>query len=122
MQLLAPILTYTMDEILGHTDEILDSGVKSLFDIEKYELPQVDCSIDESYMLEAKNSFNETIESLKKEKVIKSTLELVIYSKSPQLDILSPAEAEDWFVVSKVIHHKEDKVVADFTVGGDKLI
>ncbi len=121
MQLLAPILTYTMDEILGHTDEILDSGVKSLFDIEKYELPQVDCSIDESYMLEAKNSFNETIESLKKEKVIKSTLELVIYSKSPQLDILSPAEAEDWFVVSKVIHHKEDKVVADFTVGGDKF-
>ncbi len=119
IQLLSPILTYTMDEALNHSNSIIKDKTTDIFDIGKYKLPQVQCDIDESYLLEAKNSFNETIENLKKDKIIKSTLELVIYTKSSKIDVLSPAEAEDWFVVSKVIHHKEYKIVGSFKVRGD---
>ena len=45
----------------------------------------------------------------------------MIYSQSKELDNLTSTEAEDWFVVSKIIHHKEDEVLATFSVGDDSF-
>ncbi len=116
---LAPILTYTMDELISYAPEFIKGDAKDIFDYEKYSIPAVESSIDAQYLLEAKEKFNESIETLKKEKSIKSTLELVIYSESEKLDQLTSTEREDWFVVSKIIHHKEDDKLATFEVDGD---
>jgi len=118
---LAPILTYTMDELLEYAPEFIKDGAKDIFDYKKYIIPSVEFNLDEEYLLETKERFNEAIENLKKDKIIKSTLELVIYSQSKELDNLTSTEAEDWFVVSKIIHHKEDEVLATFSVGDDSF-
>ncbi len=118
---LAPILTYTMDELISYAPSFIKEDVQDIFDFSKYTLPEVDSTINSAYLLEAKEKFNESIETLKKEKTIKSTLELVIYSQSNEIDQLTSTESEDWFVVSKVIHHSEDDVVASFMVGDDKF-
>jgi isoleucyl-tRNA synthetase len=118
---LAPILTYTMDELLEYAPEFIKDGAKDIFDYKKYIIPSVEFNLDEEYLLQTKEKFNEAIENLKKDKIIKSTLELVIYSQSKELDKLTSTEAEDWFVVSKIIHHKEDEVLATFSVGDDNF-
>ncbi len=118
---LAPILTYTMDELISYAPSFIKEDIQDIFDFSKYTLPEVDSTINSDYLLEAKEKFNESIETLKKEKTIKSTLELVIYSQSNEIDQLTSTEREDWFVVSKVIHHSEDDVVASFMVGDDKF-
>jgi isoleucyl-tRNA synthetase len=116
---LAPILTYTMDELMEYAPSFIKDGSKDIFDIKKYSLPQVESTLDFSHLIEAKEKFNESIETLKKDKVIKSTLELVIYSECKEIDKLTSTESEDWFVVSKIIHHKEDDVLATFSVGDE---
>jgi isoleucyl-tRNA synthetase len=113
---LAPILTYTMNEVLNHAPKIIKEDCQDIFDFKKYNLPAVSSNIDENFIIKAKEKFNESIETLKKDKIIKSALELVIFSQSKELEKLTSSEAEDLFVVSKVIHHKEDKILTKFNV------
>jgi isoleucyl-tRNA synthetase len=113
---LAPILTYTMNELLNFAPKVITNGISDIFDFSKYKIEDINSDIDEIHLLELKEKFNESIEILKKDKVIKSTLELVIYSQCKELDKLTLTQAEDWFVVSKVIHHKEENVLAIFSV------
>ncbi len=115
---LAPILTYTMNELISYAPAVIKEGVDDIFDFAKYKLPDVELSVNETHLLEAKEKFNESIEGLKKDKTIKSTLELVIYTNSEEFDKLTSTEAEDWFVVSKVIHHTEEEILAKFNVDG----
>ena len=115
---LTPILTYTMNELLAFAPKVITDGITDIFDYKKYLLPIVECNVSETHLLEAKEKFNESIESLKKDKTIKSTLELVIYTNSEEFDKLTSTEAEDWFVVSKVIHHTEKNKLASFEVDG----
>jgi len=79
----------------------LIENISDIFDFKKYILPKVVSTIDEEFIIQAKEKFNESIENLKKDKTIKSTLELVVYSKSDELNKLTSTEAEDLFVVSK---------------------
>jgi isoleucyl-tRNA synthetase len=116
---LAPILTYTTNELLAFAPKVVTDGTTDIFDFEKFIIPEITSNIDADHLLDIKEKFNESIEGLKKEKAIKSTLELVIYSESKELDKLTSTEAEDWFVVSKIIHHKEDNVLARFTSGDE---
>ncbi len=114
---LSPILTYTMNELISFAPVVITDNIDDIFDFNKYKLPTIELDIDEIHLLEAKEKFNESIESLKKDKTIKSTLELVIYTNSEEFDKLTSTEAEDWFVVSKVIHHTEDNLLAKFEIG-----
>jgi isoleucyl-tRNA synthetase len=116
---LAPILTYTMDELISHAPQVITDGKKDIFDYEKFVIPEVSSSINEKHLIEAKDKFNESIETLKKDKVIKSTLELVIYTTSKEYESLTRTEAEDWFVVSRLLNHKEDNVLASFEVDSE---
>ncbi len=118
---IAPILTYTMDELVKHSPDIITDGAKDIFDIKKYYLPKIELDINETYLLEARDKFAEIKDKLNKEKTIKSTLEVVIYTNSEKILALDSTVAEDWFVVSKVIKHKEDEVLASFEVDGDKF-
>ncbi|VAY87181.1 Isoleucyl-tRNA synthetase [hydrothermal vent metagenome] len=117
--ILAPILTYTMNEILTFAPTVITNGTTDIFDYKKFKIPNVSFDANETYLLEAKEKFNESIEGLKKNKTIKSTLELVIYTNSLEFNKLTSTEAEDWFVVSRVVYHTEENKLASFEINAD---
>lgn len=106
--LIAPVLTYTADELVEYAPACVTQGAKSIFDMSYEPLPTVDSTLDEAYMMSVRSKFFEIVDELKKEGVIKNTLEVVIYTNSQNILDLPSTEAEDWFLVSKVIHHEEE--------------
>ena len=105
---LACILTYTMDELLEFAPAFIKDGCEDIFDFKKVELPVVESSLDESILLSAKEKFSEIKDALSKEKVIKSTLELMLYTNSEDILALDEVEASDWFLVSQVSKDKQN--------------
>ncbi len=122
--LIAPVLTYTADEIVEHAPKILKGNAEDIFDFEIFELPQVESGFDEEYMLEARGKFNEIVDELKKRKVVKSSLELVLETDSDKVLNMDKSEAEDWFLVSGLF--EEESVEGDeygsFVVDNDNFI
>ncbi|MGK0256239.1 MAG: isoleucyl-tRNA synthetase, partial [Arcobacteraceae bacterium] len=84
----------------------------------KYKLPVIEMNLNEEHLLNAKSKFAEIKDKLNKEKIIKSTLELVIYTNSDEILALDSTIAEDWFVVSKVIKHTEEDALGSFEIDG----
>jgi len=82
MTMVAPVLTYTIDEILDYAPDIIKGDMESVFDLVYEELPIVGDSFDDKNLIEARAKFSESIDKLKKEKLIKSTLELEIAGDS----------------------------------------
>ena len=118
---LAPILTYTMDELISYAPDFIKDDATDIFDFEKFVIPEVNSTFDEQLLLEAKEKFNESIENLKKDKTIKSTLELVIYTDSKVILDMDSTLAEDWFIVSKVMKTSEENPIATFEVADAKF-
>ncbi len=121
MALFAPILTYSIDEMLEHAPKVIKGELNDVFDLEYVELPEVQIPFDEEYMIEAREKFFEIVDNLKKDKKIKSTLELVIYSDSKELKKLSNSDGEDWFTVSNIICASSSNPIATFRVGDDEF-
>ncbi|NPA74297.1 MAG: isoleucine--tRNA ligase [Epsilonproteobacteria bacterium] len=121
LALIAPVLTYTADEIIEHAPSVIKGNSEDIFDIEYQELQSVEKPFDDEYMIEAREKFFEIVDELKKEKKIKSTLELVIYSDSKELEKLSGADAEDWFTVSNIICEIADDPIKSFKVADDEF-
>lgn len=119
MVLMAPTLTYTIDEMMEYAPAILKQKGESVFDLVYESLPAMATSFDEAYMVEAREKFFEIVDALKKEKIIKSTLELVLQTTSAKIVALEKVDAEDWFTVSKVIEHNEEGEMGVFEVAGD---
>jgi len=118
LTILAPVLTYTMNELVQHAPKVITNGVTSIFDMPKYVIPEVKLELNEAHLLNAKSKFAEIKDKLNKEKIIKSTLELVIYTNSEDVLALDSTVAEDWFVVSKVMKSKEEGALGTFEVDG----
>lgn len=121
--IIAPILTYTADEILEHAPSVIKADAQDIFDIQYSPLHVESVEFDEEYMLKARDAFFEAVDMLKKEKKIKSTLEVEISTNSDVVHNMPGIEAEDWFVVSSVNEKDvyEDEL-AHFTVEGDEFI
>ncbi|BCD67731.1 isoleucine--tRNA ligase [Nitratiruptor sp. YY09-18] len=120
--LIAPVLTYTADEIVEHAPQILKGTKVSIFDFEIERLPEITAAFDEVYMLEARRKFNEIIDNLKKEKLIKSSLEVVIDTHAKKVLALPKTEREDWFIVSGVDSEIGGEELGRFEVDGDKFV
>ncbi len=118
---LSCILTYTMDELLEYAPEFIKDGAKDIFDYKKVELPVVESKLNEQVLLNAKEKFSEAIDTLKKEKIIKSTLELSIYTNSEDILALEQVESEDWFLVSKITDKKEENRLGFFEIDGKEF-
>jgi isoleucyl-tRNA synthetase len=118
---LAPILTYTMDELLEYAPKFIKDEAQDIFDFKKYILPEVDSTFNAEFLLEAKEKFNESIEGFKKDKTIKSTLELVITTDSSEILNLDSTIAEDWFIVSSVSNIMKDNPIISFEVEGERF-
>ncbi len=119
--LIAPVLTYTADEIVEHAPVVLKGEKTSIFEFEIERLPEVKSDFDEAYMMEAKRKFNEIVDELKKSKTIKASLELVIETTSAKVLALPKIEAQDWFIVSGVYEKIEGEELGSFEVEGDRF-
>ncbi|MBE0492411.1 MAG: isoleucine--tRNA ligase [Sulfurospirillum sp.] len=115
--LLAPVLTYSVDEILQYAPSIIKQNCEDVFDLLYVPLPEVSLDFDAQFMSEAREKFFEIVDMLKKEKIIKSTLELEIATKSLHVSKMNPNDAEDWFTVSSVVSEAQGEKLGSFVVG-----
>ena len=118
---LAPILTYTMDELLAYAPAFIKGDSEDIFDYKKYVLPKIDSTFNADFLLEAKEKFNESIEGLKKDKKIKSTLELIIATDSNEILQLDSTIAEDWFIVSSISNEFKNDAITSFELNDQKF-
>lgn len=119
LALIAPTLTYTVDEILEYAPSIIKEDAKDVFDLVYKPLQSVEVDFDTEYMMEAREKFFEIIDNLKKEKTIKSTLELIVVTKSAKISKLNPTDSEDWFTASGVVTEAKGEEFGTFVVGDD---
>jgi len=120
---LAPILTYTMDELLSFAPKFMKEDCEDIFDYKKVELPSIESSINEEILLNAKEKFSEIKDALSKEKIIKSTLELCIYTNNKDLLSLDAVEASDWFLVSNLSNEKlQEDILGEFIIEDSEFI
>ncbi|HIP20744.1 MAG TPA: isoleucine--tRNA ligase [Sulfurimonas sp.] len=118
--IMAPVLTYTCDEIIDHAPAIIKGDAKSIFDLVYEPITPSKSAFDAEYMVKAREGFGSVVDGLKKEKIIKSTLELVIHTESKEVLSLESVDAEDWFVVSSVLEDKpEEDALGSFKVNED---
>ena len=116
---LACILTYTMDELLDYAPAFIKGDAKDIYDYEKVVLPEVTSSFSEEVLLAVKEKFSEIKDALSKEKVIKSTLELDMYTNCEEILALGNTEASDWFLVSSVTNTKQSSdILGTFQIDG----
>jgi len=115
LTLLAPILTHTTDEILEHAPALLKADTDDIFEKRYTPIAAHESTFDEAYFKILREKFYEQVDYLKKEKVIKSTLELEIVTADAKLFTLPQIEVEDWFVVSAVKQNSTTECLAEFT-------
>jgi isoleucyl-tRNA synthetase len=118
MGLVASVLTYTCDEILDYAPDIFKGEMQSVFDLVYEPLPKVDAPFDDTVLKEGRVKFSEAIDKLKKEKLIKSTLELEIAGDVSIFPMTAAKDLEDWFMVSGLKASCEGEQVATFEVEG----
>jgi len=118
MGLVAPVLTYTCDEILDYAPAIFKGDMESVFDLIYEPVPTVTAPFDDTVLKEGRAKFSEAIDKLKKEKLIKATLELEIAGDVSIFPIADTKDLEDWFMVSALKASCEGEQVASFEVEG----
>ena len=116
MGLVAPVLTYTCDEILDYAPAIFKGDMESVFDLVYEPVPKVATAFDDTLLKEGRVKFSEAIDKLKKEKLIKATLELEIAGDASMFPISKSKDLEDWFMVSAFTASCEGEQVASFEV------
>jgi len=114
MGLVAPVLTYTMDEILDYAPAIIKGDMESVFDLVYEEIPTVEATFDDKLLLQARDRFSELTDRLKKEKIIKSALELEIIGDISSFAIQDSKNLEDWFIVSALRESSNAEQVGSF--------
>ncbi|HGZ70181.1 MAG TPA: isoleucine--tRNA ligase [Nitratifractor sp.] len=119
LALVAPVLTYTADEAIEHAPAIFKKDLSDIFDLEYQPLPEVESSLNSELLINARESFFEAIDKLKKEKVIRTTLELAIVGDSALFGMQEAKNLEDWFGVSAFETSSEQEVLAEFTIEGN---
>ncbi|QOW63331.1 isoleucine--tRNA ligase [Campylobacter hepaticus] len=117
LNLLAPVLTYTVDEALEHVNVLIKDGIEDVFDLSLEKDFNYDFNIDDTLLMHAREKFFEQIDKLKKDKIIKSTLELNLQST---LNQISNEELADWFMVSQIDNENEE-VLAEFEVADERF-
>jgi len=115
LPLLAPVLTYTMDEAVEHAPKIIKEDKQDIFDFVYTPLTATPNPIDEE-ILEIRRRFYEIVDRLKKEKIIKDTLELAIQTN---YDKLLKDEMRDFFNISLICDNIESEELEKFYVGED---
>lgn len=120
--LVAPVLTYTVDEIMEHAPKTIKKENEDAFDVEYQKLPDIHCELNGDFLIEVREKFFEIVDRLKKDKVIKSTLELNLVTTSNELKKFSLTDAEDWFTISEVVEQSSGEILGEFSVNDEKFV
>lgn len=118
LPLLAPTLTYTIDEAMEYAPDIVKNGAKDAFDLE-YSGFDYEFELDNEIAIKSREKFYEIVDSLKKDKIIKSTLELSLQTTSNEILSSDLAEFADWYMVSEIVSINDDDSIADFSVANE---
>lgn len=97
---------------------LFKDGMKNVFDLVYVPVPKIESAFDDKVLLEARVKFSEAVDKLKKEKLMKSTLEVEIAGDMSLFAINDSKDLEDWFVVSAMKSSSESEQVASFEVEG----
>ena len=119
LPLIAPTLTYTIDEVMEFAPQIIKEGKEDAFDLIYKPIEFDDFLEFDEILIKSREKFFELIDALKKDKIIKSTLELVLQTSSNEIlsnDILGVA---DWFMVSDVDTLQSDEALAEFKINDE---
>ena len=117
--LIAPTLTYTIDEVMQFAPRIIKEGKEDVFDLIYKQVEFDDFLEFDEILIKSREKFFELIDALKKDKIIKSTLELVLQTSSNEIlsnDILGVA---DWFMVSDVDTLQSGEALAEFKINDE---
>ena len=120
LPLIAPTLTYTVDEAMDYAPGIIKNGAADAFDLE-YAPLELEFNVDDELLVASREKFFELIDVLKKDKKIKSTLELVLQTSSNLILSEDINEISDWYMVSDVQSLDGSDSLAEFDVGNDKF-
>lgn len=115
----APILTYTANEALNYANENLKNGINDVFDLQNPTLEKREISTDFERLMKIREKFGEAIDVLKKDKIIKSSLELCVISP----DSSEFSELDRWLIVSEVESNGIDssEILASFEVESSNI-
>ena len=119
LPLIAPTLTYTIDEVMEFAPSIIKEGKQDAFDLIYKPIEFDDFLEFDEILIKSREKFFELIDALKKDKIIKSTLELVLQTSSNEIlsnDILGVA---DWFMVSDVDTLQNEEALAEFKINDE---
>ncbi len=116
---IAPVLTYTANEIITHAPAVVKGESEDIFDFVYEPLPEVDAGFDDTFILAARNRFFENLDRLKKEKVVKASLELVVVTQEDK--VFAHEKPSEWFMTSDVVRQSDAEVLASFEVEGAKF-
>ena len=119
LPLIAPTLTYTIDEVMEFAPQIIKEGKEDVFDLTYKPIEFDDFLEFDEILIKSREKFFELIDALKKDKIIKSTLELVLQTSSNEIlsnDILGVA---DWFMVSDVDTLQSGPALAEFKINDE---
>ncbi|MDY3776975.1 MAG: isoleucine--tRNA ligase [Campylobacter sp.] len=115
LRLVAPTLTYTVDEALNSAPSAIKGDWSDVFSISEFKL-DFDFGIDASFLLASRELFNENIDKLKKDKIIKSTLELELVTDSRRILALCDEfgdDISDFYGVSAVVAKESGEVLCE---------
>jgi isoleucyl-tRNA synthetase len=122
LSLVAPVLTYTADEIMDYAPNIVKKNKTDAFDIEYTPLPYVKSELNAEFLKLVREKFFEIVDKLKKEKIIKSTLELNLVTKADEFKKMGLCDAEDWFTISEIVLSSNEEILGEFDVDKEHFI
>ena len=120
LPLIAPTLTYTVDEVMDYAPKIIKGEAKDAFDL-VYEPIKFDLSFEDELLFASREKFNEIVDVLKKDKKIKSTLELSLETTNHNITSYDEREVADLYMVSSVRAYDDSEPLAEFELEGDKF-
>ena len=115
LPLIAPTLTYTVDEVMEFAPDIIKNGKSDAFDL-LYEELDYDFKIEDEIFISSREKFFEMVDSLKKDKIIKSTLEIALETSSNEVLSHDMQDIIDWYLVSEVRGLESGECLAEFKV------
>ncbi|EAJ0324822.1 isoleucine--tRNA ligase [Campylobacter lari] len=114
--LLAPSLTYTIDEALEHANVAIKENAKDVFDLVLKNGFDYEYKIEDELFIKSREKFFELVDILKKDKIIKSTLELSLQTSANELLSEDIEEVADWFMVSSVESLDDKEALSEFKI------
>ncbi|MBE3609891.1 isoleucine--tRNA ligase [Campylobacter californiensis] len=120
LPLIAPTLTYTVDEVMEYAPDIVKNGAIDAFDL-IYSPLEVEFSFEDELLFASREKLFEMIDVLKKDKKIKSTLELIMQTTSDKILGYDANEIADIYMVSAVEKFDDADSLGEFEVGDEKF-